>query len=453
MGARLCLGQDSSVSMIINILAFLFVLGIVVFVHELGHFLAARRIGVRVITFSLGFGPKLLSMKRGDTEYAVSAIPLGGYVKMAGEQPDDERSGASDEFLSKSKWQRFQVLIAGPLMNVLLAIVVLAAVLYQGADEPLWVESAPVVGRVADGSPAQRAGIQVGDRIVRINGADIPTWDDFYMAVLTKANREIAVTVERGGQLIDTRMTPDSVTKYEMGNIGVRPVWRLQLTTVTPGGPAERGGLRVGDVIVDLDGRVNPDPVQVTTYLKESVGKEVTFKVLRDGSEQIVRVKPERGALPVGIGWSEYETRRVKPGFFDAIALSVQKNWEGTRMIVKTLAGLFTRETPVRQLMGPVAIGELSGSAAQLGWLALFNFMAMISLNLGLINLMPIPVLDGGHIAILGLEGLARRDFSMKVKEKILIAGFAVILLLMVTVIYNDLTRVEWIERFMFWRQ
>src|SRR5688500_18051196 len=140
--------------MIINILAFLFVLGIVVFVHELGHFLAARRVGVRVLTFSLGFGPKLATFKRGDTEYAISAIPLGGYVKMAGEQPDDERSGANDEFLSKTKWQRFQVLIAGPLMNVALAVVVLAGVLYHGADTPTWPESAPIVGEVADGSPA-----------------------------------------------------------------------------------------------------------------------------------------------------------------------------------------------------------------------------------------------------------------------------------------------------------
>lgn len=439
--------------MIINILAFLFVLGIVVFVHELGHFLAARRIGVRVLTFSLGFGPKLFTTKRGDTEYAVSAIPLGGYVKMAGEQPDDERSGASDEFLSKSKWQRFQVLIAGPLMNVLLAIVVLAGVLYQGADVPLYEDAPPVVGRVVEDSPAARAGIQPGDRIISMDGVAVQTWDDVFMYITPKANREIAIALDRGGRTVETRVTADSVSKFEFGDIGAWPVMRLQLTTVTPGGPGERGGLKVGDVILAVDGQDNPTAEALIAHLKAATDREVEFTVGRNGSEQVVRVVPEGGALPVGIGWSPYETRKVQPGFFEAIGMSVQKNWEGTRLILKTLGGLFTRETPVRQLMGPVAIGELSGTAAQLGWVALFGFMAMISLNLGLINLMPIPVLDGGHIMILALEGLARRDFSMRVKEKILIAGFAVILMLMVTVIYNDLTRVEWIERFMFWRQ
>jgi regulator of sigma E protease len=438
--------------MIINILAFLFVLGIVVFVHELGHFLAARRIGVRVITFSLGFGPKIFSMKRGDTEYAVSAIPLGGYVKMAGEQPDDERSGAGDEFLSKSKWQRFQVLIAGPLMNVLLAIVVLAGVLYQGADVPLYQDAAPVVGRIAPESPAAKAGIQVGDRIVSIDGVETPTWDDVFMYIVPKANREVGVMLDRGGSMVEARLTPDAVSKFELGEIGVMPEMRLQLNIVSPDGPAARGGLRVRDVLLAIDGNTEFDPESLTKYINAASGREVEFRVLRDGREEVVRVTPEGTPGLVGIGWTQYETRVVQPGFFEAIGMSVERNWEGSQLIVKTLAGLFTRETPVRQLMGPVAIGELSGTAAQLGWVALFNFMAMISLNLGLINLMPIPVLDGGHIAILGLEGLARRDFSMKVKEKILIAGFAVILMLMVTVIYNDLTRVAWIERFMFWR-
>jgi regulator of sigma E protease len=439
--------------MIINILAFLFVLGIVVFVHELGHFLAARRIGVRVITFSLGFGPKLFSMKRGDTEYAVSAIPLGGYVKMAGEQPDDERSGAGDEFLSKSKWQRFQVLIAGPLMNVVLAIVVLAGVLYQGADVPLYQDEPAVVGRVAEGSPAAQAGIQVGDRIVSIDGVETPTWDDVFMYIVPKANREVGVMVDRGGRMVEARLTPEAVSKFELGEIGVQPRLRLQLNLVSPGGPAANAGLQVRDVILAVDGQTDVTPEWLVDYLKRAAGRPVDFTIRRGGAEQVIAVVPGDGDLPIGIGWTrEGETRIVQPGFFEAIGMSVERNWEGTKLIVTTLAGLFTRETPVRQLMGPVAIGELSGTAAQLGWVALFNFMAMISLNLGLINLMPIPVLDGGHIAILGLEGLARRDFSMKVKEKILVAGFALILMLMVTVIYNDLTRVAWIERFMFWR-
>lgn len=438
--------------MITNILAFLFVLGIVVFVHELGHFLAARRVGVRVLTFSLGFGPKIFTTKRGDTEYAISAIPLGGYVKMAGEQPDDERSGAGDEFLSKSKWQRFQILIAGPLMNVLLAIVVLAGVLYQGADVPLYQDEPAVVGRVEDGSPAAQAGIQVGDRIVSIDGVETPTWDDLFMYIVPKANREVSVVVDRGGRMVETRLTPQSVTKWELGEIGVGPRTHLQLNILTPEGPAARGGLQLRDVILAVDGETDVTPEWLTKHINASSGRPVEFRVRREGREQVVQVTPEGDPGLVGIGWTPFETRVVQPGFFEAIGLSVQRNWEGTQLIVKTLVGLFTRDTPVRQLMGPVAIGEMSGTMAQLGWLALFNFMAMISLNLGLINLMPIPVLDGGHIAILGLEGLARRDFSMKVKEKILIAGFAVILMLMVTVIYNDLTRVAWIERFMFWR-
>ena len=452
MGTGLRRVAHPGFSMIINILAFLFVLGIVVFVHELGHFLAARRVGVRVITFSLGFGPKLFSFKRGDTEYAVSAIPLGGYVKMAGEQPDDERSGASDEFLAKSKWQRFQVLIAGPLMNVLLAIVVLAGVLYQGADVPLYEDAVPVVGRVASDSPAAQAGIQVGDRIVSIDGHETPTWDDVFIYIVPKANREVSVMLDRGGRMVEARLTPDAVSKYEIGEIGVLPVTRLQLNIISPGGPAARAGLRLRDVLLSVDGNTEVEPASLTKYINAASGRAIAFTILRDGREQTVHVTPEGTPGLIGIGWSPYETRIVQPGFFEAIGMSVERNWTGTKRIVTTLAGLFTRETPVRQLMGPVAIGEMSGTMAQLGWLALFNFMAMISLNLGLINLMPIPVLDGGHIAILGLEGLARRDFSIKVKEKVLMAGFALILMLMVTVIYNDLTRVAWIERFMFWR-
>jgi regulator of sigma E protease len=172
-----------------TLLAFLFVLGVLVFVHELGHFLAARRLGVRVLTFSLGFGPKLLKVRRGDTEYCVSAIPLGGYVKMAGENPDDPRTGRPDEFLSKTKWERFQILIMGPAMNIILAVVVMAIVLAQGAEVPIYQDQPPVVGAVTPGSPAERAGIQRGDRILTVAGDDVDTWDDLFIAIGTRPDR------------------------------------------------------------------------------------------------------------------------------------------------------------------------------------------------------------------------------------------------------------------------
>src|SRR5512135_1200403 len=186
-----------------TIWAFLLVLGVLVFVHELGHFLMARRLGVRVITFSLGFGPKLVRTRRGDTEYAVSAIPLGGYVKMAGENPDEALTGRPDEFLSRTKWERFLVYIMGPAMNLILAVVVMAFVLYQGADVPAYEQQPPVVGRVLPKSPAEQAGILPGDRIVEINGKEIPTWEAYSIAILPKAGREVRITVLRN----DVRQT------------------------------------------------------------------------------------------------------------------------------------------------------------------------------------------------------------------------------------------------------
>src|SRR3954466_5798963 len=167
-------------------LAFAFVIGVLVFVHELGHFLMARRIGVRVLKFSLGFGPRLFGFTRGDTEYCISAIPLGGYVKMAGENPDDPRTGQPDEFLSKTKWQRFQVLLMGPLMNLLLAVIVTAGVLMRGAEVPSFTSKPPVVGQVVPGSPAEKAGIRTGDQVLAVNGHDVHTWEQFLINVGTR---------------------------------------------------------------------------------------------------------------------------------------------------------------------------------------------------------------------------------------------------------------------------
>jgi regulator of sigma E protease len=438
-----------------SILAFVFVLGVLIFVHELGHFLMARRIGVRVLTFSLGFGPKLLSFRRGDTEYCISAIPLGGYVKMAGENPEDTRTGAADEFLSKSKWQRFQVLVMGPVMNIVLALVVMAFVLYQGAQVPAFEQQPVVIGSFAsETSPAVKAGLKIGDRILTIDGRAVETWEQFSLAIVSKAKRDVSVGFVRNGQNESLIVVPDAQGKFEMGDIGIQPQVHPEVLAVEPGKPAASAGLQKGDVVLAAGDEKDISRERLVAMIKAHEGQPLNLQIKRADAQQTITVTPKKigDTVMIGAQLSVFETRTIEPGPLEAVSLSFQKNWEWTKLIVQTLEGLFTRETSVKQLMGPVAIADLSGTAAQAGWIQLFSLMAMISLNLGLLNLMPIPVLDGGHIFILALEGLARRDFSMKVKEKMLLAGFVLLVMLMVTVIYNDLMRIQWIEKLVPWR-
>jgi regulator of sigma E protease len=418
---------------VITVLAFIFVLGVLVFVHELGHFLAAKRVGIRVLKFQLGFNPTIVSFRHGDTEYGIGALPLGGYVKMAGENPEeverDEHGNPivhPDEFLAKTKWQRFQVLIMGPIMNLLLAVTLTAVVNHHGMEKGSYENQPVIVGVVTEGSPAAKAGIQPGDKIVSVGGDNVDTWNRFLNTVATVGAREVDI---------------------------VLPNVHPHVGEVSKGSAAERAGLKTDDVVLDVDGK----PITFSYQLKEAISKhpeqQIAMSILRGGQKQTILATParqgEEGLLGIRIGDDTYTD---KPPVGEAISRAVTMNIEMSRLIFKTLGGLFTRQTSPKQLMGPIAIAQLSGESAALGWIALISLMASISLNLGLLNLMPVPVLDGGHIFIMALEGLARRDFSQAVKEKMLMAGFAVILMLMVTVIYNDLTRISWIERLMPWR-
>ena len=436
-------------------LAFAFVLGVLVFVHELGHFLAAKRVGIKVLKFQLGFNPTILSFKRGDTEYSIGALPLGGYVRMAGESPDEARAGQPDEFLSKTKWERFQVLVMGPVMNLALAVLLMAVVLYQGAETPAYQDAPPVIGVVQADSPAALAGIEVGDRVMAVAGRAVDTWTEFFINVGTRPNREVELTLLRDGLEITRLVTPvpDADSRFEVGEIGVMPDTHPMIRSVNPGDPAERDGVETGDLILAVNGEPITFQYEFRDVIAQHPETPMAMTVERDGAIVELTVTPDRrgdigylGVVPVD------QSISIQPGPVQALRMSVDQNVQMSALIFHTIWDLVRREIPPSQLMGPVAIAQLSGESAQLGWIALFSLMANISLNLGLLNLLPIPILDGGHITIMALEGVARRDFSIRVKEKMLLAGFVVLMMLMVTVIYNDLARVSWIEQLMPWR-
>ncbi len=298
----------------ITLLSFLFVLGILIFVHELGHFVMARRIGVRVLTFSLGFGPKLFSVTRGDTEYCVSAIPLGGYVKMAGETAEDTRTGAADEFLSKTKWQRFQVLVMGPVMNLALAVLVLAVVLYQGTEVPLFQDQPVIVGTMTADSVAKAAGLQLGDRIVSIDGVDTPDWERF-SRVIAHANRSVQVVYDRHGRIERKQMVATRAGETGLGSLGVLPAVRPQILAVSAGFPAADAGLRARDVVLAANGERGIEYNRLLEVIKTHPGKVVTFEIERGGQPQTVQVTPrldgETGRIGADI--SAFEVRTINP--------------------------------------------------------------------------------------------------------------------------------------------
>jgi regulator of sigma E protease len=441
---------------VITALAFIFVLGVNVFIHELGHFLAAKRVGIRVLKFQLGFNPTIVSFRRGDTEYGIGALPIGGYVKMAGESSEDEVAGKPDEFLSKTRWERFQVLIMGPVMNLLLAFALTAVVLYRGAEVFSYLDQPVVVGSVEAGSPAERADIVPGDRIVSVADNHVDNWEQFLITVGSRPNREISIGLLRNGLDLTRRLTPvvaQGQSRFEIGDIGVLPNVHPHIANVSPGEPGERAGLKAGDIVVAVDGKTMTFHTDFRAAIAKSPDKPIQLSILRDGMPQTVTVTPRKNGAVGYLGISPVDdTKSIKPTAIQALGMSAERNVQMAGMIGQTLWGLVTRQLSPKQLMGPIAIAQVSGETAAISFLALIGLTATISLNLGLLNLMPIPLLDGGHIFIMTLEGLARRDFSVRVKEKMLLAGFVVLMTLMVTVIYNDLARLSWVQRLIPWK-
>ncbi len=433
--------------------AFIFVLGVLIFVHELGHHLVAKWLGIRVETFSLGFGPRLLGFRMGGTDYRVSLLPLGGYVKMAGENISDDCTGSPDEFRSKSKFSRFLVLLAGPVMNIGLAIVIFAAAYMVGVQVPRYLQEPAVIGAIMRDSPASQAGLQVGDRILAIADRSIENWEDAELQVATRGNQDVEMTLERSGRTIRQRVRIEGRGTSDQGYLGAHAHEPFLIDALDDGFPAQDAGLLQGDLIVEA--RLGDDERTGFWAIYDLVshldGEEIELTVERDEETFAVDLVPVRRKTETFDGESEYRSfigvRRSRPtiteqfGFFESFQRSVERNYQIASLLFQIVGGMVTGKVSINNLGGPIEIARVSGAAAQQGAASLVSLIAFISLQLGILNLLPIPILDGGRIVVLGVEGLMRRDLSLRAQEVIMHVGLLILVLLMSFVILNDIRK------------
>ena len=438
-----------------NTLALILVLSVLVFVHEFGHFAVAKAFGFPVEVFSFGFGKRLFGWKWRGTDYRVSALPLGGYVRVIGLGPDEstlaEGSSAETPPVGK-RWQRGLILLAGPGMNVVLALILHAAVLTLGVKVPAYQLEPPVVRIVEKNSPGAEAGFQPGDRILSINGQATPQWQDAEFLFAMNARERLDVEVERNGERIHLSVTPRAENKYDMGEVGLQPGVPVEprIVTIVPGDPADRAGLKAGDVILSVAGtpiRAYPQDIFREFVAAITAAAPGPFEVgyERNGKVGTTRISPRRdadGSWKVGVqvtaDLAEVVQRFPLSRAFVESWRRVRKDFHTTLSI---LGRLFRGKASLRSMSGPIDIAKFSGAEARRGAVPLVALMAAISLQLGIFNLLPIPVLDGGHLFLLCLEGAARRDFSLRVKERILQVGFLMILAIISVVLYNDLAK------------
>ena len=422
------------------------VLGFMIFIHELGHFMAAKFFGVRVLVFSLGFGKRLLHLARGDTDYRLSALPFGGYVKMAGDDPSANRQGDPGEFLAKPRWQRFVVVMMGPTMNILLAVLLLAGLYKFHIPKPAYDEQPARLGDVEADSPAGKIGLTAGDLVVRLDGLQYPRWEDLQLKILTTVDEAMPLEVERDGKVLSLALTPRAEGPDRQGYAGWYPYAPGVIDKVEPGLPASQAGLVPGDQIVGVEGRGVLYWPRIAYVLQSTKGKPVQLSVLRGGREFRATLTPVltdvMGEKRWRIGVSFHNDMVVKRlPWGTAIQASFEDNLRGCLAWGDAVGKILTHRLSPRSLSGPIGIAQLSGEAYRAGLSQLVMLVCFISLNLGLFNLLPIPVLDGGVILLLLIEGLIRRDLSVQIKERFLQVGFVFLLLLVVFLVCNDILK------------
>jgi regulator of sigma E protease len=489
-----------------SILSFAIVLGVIVIVHELGHYIAARLMGVRVEVFSFGFGLRLFGKKVGETDFRLSLIPLGGYVKMAGEEEYDPNDLKPYEFHAKNRGQKIFILVMGPAMNVLLAFLIFTVINITGVEVPVYRSYPPQIGYVEKGSPAEKAGIQKGDIIRTLEGRSIKNWEQLEILIGANANQELPIEYERDGKLIKTEMELRSITRHNIGDAGIHWDFKTQILSVTRDSPAFHAGLKVDDILL----AVNSKPIsyfEISPVISTSAEKPLQFRVkrgenefdmeivpkkvyfwetqpletLEEAQEKLKEIKekekgldfdiyrkegkykiisvdmdtpPDPGSyqstpllIPgekgiIGVGMAAYSpTIEKRYGFFAAMGHSVNKMIELVDLVFNAIRKMIVGKLSPKSLSGPIEIASFSQKALESGFSSFFLLIAFISLQLGLINLLPIPALDGGHLMIFSIESVIRKDFSPKVKNFLMNFGFFILIGLMVFIILNDIAK------------
>lgn len=425
------------------------VLGILVFVHELGHFLVAKACGIKVLTFSLGFGKPLVKWTKGETEYRISSIPFGGYVNMAAEHPEDERSGDEKEFTSKPIWQRALVAVGGPAANYLFSLGLLWVMILPGEKRPLYLDST-TIGSVEQGSPAQRAGVAPGDSIVAMNGAAVSTWDDIQKAFSTQ-ERTYAMTVVRdsGRETMTLEMAAGDgshLPKYPLG--GVLPKQPTVIGRVLKGQPAEAAGFQVGDSVRMIGGQQVTGWYDLTRKVMafDSTQERLVFSVKRDGQVVQLPVVPrydtKEKRYVIGVTGDEGPTRTVSYTPVGALGKAVERSGEYALMIFVVVKKLATGAVSPTQLAGPIGIVQMSGTVALLsGLMAILNLIVLVGINLAVLNLLPLIITDGGMLLFLLIEAIRGRPLSLKHQLLLNRIAVAFFVALFVYVTLNDINR------------
>ncbi len=431
-----------------SVISFGIVLGILIFVHELGHFIIAKRSGVGVLRFSLGFGPKILGKKIGETEYQISAIPLGGYLKIIGENPEEEVSEEDRErsFSGKSIPTRMAIIGFGPLMNLLLAFIFLCLVALIGFKIPAFMEAQPRVGWVEPDSPGQRGGIRAGDLIIGINDRKVNNWEEARFILVSNPNARLRLDVEREGVIVVKELVPEEKGLFGAGYTGLQPEWPPIIREIIKGDPADLGGLKKDDLILAIDGEEMRHWIQMAITIWKNPDKMLTFKVKRGQEILSFPIRPkavkaeEKTIGLIGIS-NPREVIFKKYGPFRAIVWGGSETLELTKRTITVLWRLVVRKISHRMLGGPILIAQMAGQVAKSGITDFMLFIASLSVTLAIINTLPIPLLDGGHLLFLGIEAIRRKPIGVKVKNLAYRAGLVIIIMLMLIVFYNDITR------------